>query len=382
MIESLGRELEQFDFEFLLRQALDRVPPDIDKREGSIIFDALAPACYLLAEKYMRLRYFYQDVFVQSATDRFLDLRVAEQNLTRRLATKAISLGYFTNSDGKPFGGNLAGMQFASIGAENSIRFTVTESHDLSGHWRLECNEVGTIGNSYIGDLLPIDHVNGLGTAKLIASTTPGQDIETDASLRARYFEAIDSRAFGGNVTQYRQEVMGIQGVGAVQIYPVWDGGGTVKVVVLGASFDPASTDFISQIQSYLDPAPNSGEGLGLAPVGHRVTVDTATVRTINISVGMNLVPGITANQMTAPIRQVLEDYFLSLRRNWDRADDLGRHSLTAFRSQIMATLLSINEITNVSVVILNNIDNDVQLTQTGQLQEIPILGEVTVNVN
>ena len=36
----IGDYLEQYTFEYLMEQSLSRVPDTIDKREGSIIYDA------------------------------------------------------------------------------------------------------------------------------------------------------------------------------------------------------------------------------------------------------------------------------------------------------------------------------------------------------
>ena len=381
-MRNLGSDLEQFDFQFLIRRALQKVPPGIDIREGSIIFDALAPACYELAEMYMQLRLYYQATFIQTAFDQYLDLIVAEQNLTRRQATPAVNLAYFENTDAEPFQGDLIGTVFATIGAENSIRYTVTDPHELgAGHYRLTCVEPGTIGNNYQGELIPISHINALGSVTMISNLIPGQNREDDESLRARFFEAINNRAFGGNVVQYRQEVMGIDGVSAVQIYPVWNGGGTVKVVILVGNFTVAPNDFINDVQIMLDPN-TEGLGLGIAPIGHRVTVSTATERPVNVTVDVDLAVGITPSQMTTPINEAIEGYFDTVRRMWDRSNDLNEYNLSVFRSQLMVALLNIGGIINVSRVLIDDVDADLMLTQTGQLQELPIVGGVIINVN
>ena len=51
----IGRYSDQMTFEFILDRMLDRVPDTVDKREGSIIYDALAPAAAELAKTYMEL---------------------------------------------------------------------------------------------------------------------------------------------------------------------------------------------------------------------------------------------------------------------------------------------------------------------------------------
>ena len=58
--------LHKYTYDYLLNQALSRVPDTIDKREGSIIYDALAPACYELAGFYLELDAAYENVFIDS----------------------------------------------------------------------------------------------------------------------------------------------------------------------------------------------------------------------------------------------------------------------------------------------------------------------------
>ena len=39
----IGDNLEQYTYEYLMQLALSYVPDDRDKRQGSVIYDALAP---------------------------------------------------------------------------------------------------------------------------------------------------------------------------------------------------------------------------------------------------------------------------------------------------------------------------------------------------
>lgn len=95
--------------------------------------------------------------------------------------------------------------------------------------------------------------------------------------------------AFGGNVAQYRQWAKEIAGIGGVQVYPVWAGGGTVKLSIIDTDYNPASTEFCQTILEMFDPE-NSGVentrglGLGIAPIDHKMTISTPLPRTINVS--------------------------------------------------------------------------------------------------
>ena len=43
------------DFEYWLNLMLDNVPDDIDQREGSVIYDAVAPAAMVMAQQSLSL---------------------------------------------------------------------------------------------------------------------------------------------------------------------------------------------------------------------------------------------------------------------------------------------------------------------------------------
>lgn len=379
----IGDYLEQYSFEYLMEAALDRIPNTIDKREGSIIYDTLAPACYELSEYYMRLRRILQDTFAETASEQYLDLRVAEQGITRFQSTQAIKKGEFSNSSGAPLNIEI-GSRFSTISDTQPINYTVlapyqVEGVNVPGSYQLMCEEFGTIGNSYVGNIIPIDYVQGLSEALMTDLIIPARDIETDDDLRSRYFLSLTEKPFGGNIAQYDEVLKNIEGVGEVQIYPVWDGGGTVKCSVIDASFNPITTDFINVVQNEIDPTPQ-GTGLGLAPIGHVVTIVTPEELTINIETNILLMAGYTKVQVEQPIKDALEEYMLSLRRQWGIPNDFNEHILGVYISRINAAILNVAGIANVTDTTINGLPQDLTLIQTAALQELPILGQVILN--
>ena len=102
----------------------------------------------------------------------------------------------------------------------------------VPGTYKLICEEVGTVGNGYVGALIPITYIQNLKSATMTDLIIPARDIETDEELRTRYFLTINEKPFGGNLAQYDEELKAIDGVGEVQIYPVWNGGEQLNVVL------------------------------------------------------------------------------------------------------------------------------------------------------
>lgn len=79
----------------------------------------------------------------------------------------------------------------------------------------------------------------------------------------------MKSQAFGGNVADYKEKVNLVAGVGGCKVYRAseWNGGGSVKIVVINSEFKRPSDELIESLQSMIDPETNHGEGLGIAPI-------------------------------------------------------------------------------------------------------------------
>ena len=384
----IGDYLEQYTFEYLMEQALSRVPDTIDKREGSIIYDALAPACYELSEYYMNLRKILIDTYASTAHGEYLDLRAAEQGISRFQATYAVKKGEFTTTSDNPAIIPI-GSRFSSISDYMPINYVVTEVYknefgeSVPGAYLLRCEELGSKGNSYSGNIIPIDNIPNLKTAILTDLIIPAQDIEDDEDLRIRYFDKVNEKAFGGNIAQYDEELKAIDGVGEVQIYPVWNGGGTVKCSIIDAEYNAVSEDFINTIQNMIDPENAQGvqgTGLGIAPIGHKVTITTPTEKVIKVEADVVLINGFTLVQIKPLIESAINEYLLDLRKQWGIGDELNNYSLAVYLSRISAAILSVTGVANVTNVKLNDDTQDIILTQNSSLQELPILGEVIIN--
>ena len=220
---------ENMTFENIMDRCLSRVAASIDKREGSVVYDAIAPAAAELAIMYIELAYLLDRAFPDTEEGDDLTLKCQERSVFRTPATAAVRKGYFEDGDGEamdvPIGSRYSG---------DALNYVVTEKI-ATGQFKLLCETAGAAGNQYQGNLFPIDYVEGLGAARLADILINGEDEESDADLLARYKESLESQAYGGNIADYRTKVELLQGVGAVKVFPVWNGGGTVGRPV----FDP-----------------------------------------------------------------------------------------------------------------------------------------------
>ena len=124
-----------------------------------------------------------------------------------------------------------------------------------------------------------------------------------------------------------------------------------------------------------------TGTGIGLAPIGHKVTIVTPQEVTINISAKVTPHAGYAVGQLQTSITQALAEYIQSLKQSWADETDQFTYVCDVFVSRVMATIIGVPGVSNVSDVKLNGSAADILLTQNSQIQQLPKLGEVNLNV-
>lgn len=81
---------EEITFEVIMERMLNRIPDKFDKREGSIIWNALAPAAIELQLMYIEFDNILMESFADTASYEFLERRAAERGLHPYQSTNAI----------------------------------------------------------------------------------------------------------------------------------------------------------------------------------------------------------------------------------------------------------------------------------------------------
>lgn len=339
-------------YEEILERMLGGVPDDVDKREGSIIYDALAPCAAELAQMYVELEQALNESFADTASREFLVRRAAERGLAPYPATKAVLSARFVGAD-VPIGSRF------SLGGLN---YAVTAQDVVT------CETAGAEGNKHFGRMLPIDYIEGLESAEITALLIPAEDDEDTEAFRRRYLDGLNSAAFGGNVTDYKEKVNALDGVGGVKVYPVWNGGGTVKLVIIDSDFRAPSAELIAAVQQTIDPT-QDGQGIGIAPIGHTVTVAGALNRAIDIAADITWQDGWSFADAKPYIEAAVDGYFAELAAAW--ADSL---ALIVRISQIETRILGCEGVLDIADMTLNGQAKNLQLGA----DEIPKRGEIS----
>lgn len=373
-------EFQNKDYDYFLRKMLDAVPDNIDKREGSIIYDALAPAALVMGQQSLDMANVIKETYIKTASGEFLDYRAIEHGTSRYPATQTEAKAKVLNDKKEPLDNVQIGDKFASIG-DSPIFYAVTKINaDLT--IELTAETAGSSANSYIGQILPVTPNDLLSWAEITEITAPARDVESDDHLKARLLSSQSWIAYGGNVADYLDMTSKIDEVGAAQIYPTWNGGGTVKVVILNNDLMPASASLVQKVKNTLDPEDKQAEGYGLAPIDHAVTVTAPEELIVNVDISVKLDDTKVTRYVKDSITKAVEGYFQSLRKDWaDINQKLGRgYQETIYRSKILSQVMLTEGVVNAKLPSLNGRDADIDLVFTNSKSQLPVVGTVTIN--
>lgn len=350
-------------YEALMERKLDMVDDKRDKRQGSLIYDALAPNAAETAAFYAELDMLEDRTFADTAVGDDLTRRAAERGVVRKAAVKATFYGRFLDDAGDVY--------FVKAGSRFFLEdfYYVVRSREMDGRYILECETAGACGNDYLGNLIPMEQMPGLAEAYLEEIRTEGEDEEGDEELRKRYFASFDGEAFGGNIADYKRKISAMQNVGGVKVYPVWKGGGTVKVVIIDQGWGAPGQTEREELQNIIDPD-SRGEGYGIAPIGHKVTVAGVAEKTCNIALSLTLADGAVQETVLQDMRRSFETYFEDLRKNWADSE-----FLTVRISYLEARAIEVQGVLDVTGCSINGSAGNLVLGA----DEVPVLGEIGV---
>lgn len=371
MMANLPLYLENQTEEQIMQRMLARVPSDLDKSEGSFIWDAVAPAAFMLSEAAVWAQQVLARGFAQTAYGEYLDLRCAEHGVVRREAATAAGNVTFTGTPGKLVPkGIVVATPADEISREVSIEFVsvadIVIDENGVGKVGVRAVTAGKNGNVPAGTITVMtSSVSGVTAVVNETETKGGADIESDESLLERFYAKVRSPGTSGNKAQYAQWAYEQPGVGGVRVRPLWKGPGTVGIYLLDSDKRAAGHEVVEAVQKFIDPTQN-GQGQGAAPAGPVVTVMAAEEVPINISVKLTLASSSTLGAAKAMIEKGARDYLKTIAF----ADPLVRYT------RIAAVLLDLSAIIDYTELTVNGVNNTNLQISPGQ---VAVLGTVRV---
>lgn len=336
---------EDMTYENLLNAMLRRVPDDIDKREGSIVYDALGPAAYTQAEQYFLMSNYLDLVLPDKSVGEFQDRFLVAFNLFRKPATKAIRKVETTGP-----------IELESRWELEDTTYKITERVSET-EYKAECEQAGTIGNIYFGKMAPISYIVGIEVV-LSDILLEGTNEESDEALRERFLIKVRKPSTSGNVYDYYNWAMACKGVGAAKIFPLAFGPGTVKVVVADEDKTAATPALLKTVRDYIEE---------MRPIGATVTVASAEELPVNVMGRVKLKNGLNLGEAQASFRMAFDTF---LRDNAFDIDYVGY-------ARVGNILLETAGVEDYAGLTINGFDHNIELTD----EQIAVIGTVTLEV-
>lgn len=292
--------------EVIKARILKEVRNDIDVSEGSFINDTISPTAIELANTYKLLDKVINLVFAQTCLKEeggteFLERRAYEHGVIRKDGVKATTKVRFTGTNGVviPKG--------SLVATKSGLIYYTIESGEIVGGYvdiPVEAKEVGIKYNVPANTITetPVQ-ITGVTSVTNPQPVINGLDVETDEDLLIRLLDKVRLPATSGNKYHYELWAKEVEGVGGVRVVPLWNGNGTVKVIIINSNKEPADENLIEDVYRYIETQ---------RPIGANVTVVSAKGVPIDISVKLI----IDRNYSLYNIKSDIEERIINYLRN------------------------------------------------------------------
>lgn len=263
--------------------------------EGGFAWDTLSANAKEFEKAYAEMALIIEASFPQTSWGDWLTKKAEEHGIIRQEATNSSVILTVTGQAGTTV---QEGSLFSTNDGKN---FITTESKKIEDGGtvdiKAQSQDVGTSSNVDAETITKIPvSIYGVSAVTNKAAAYDGFDEETDAELLERLLFKVQQPATSGNPYHYVQWATEVTGVGGVKVVRLWNGNGTVKVIITDANNNIASEDLIQKVQSHIEEQ---------APIGATVTV--VSLEPVKIDIKLKVTSGM-AN--TEGIKNAVNNYF------------------------------------------------------------------------
>ena len=344
--------------ESIKNEILEKLSGTVETREGSYVNTLVSPAAYQMWLAYQLVPYYLQMAFPDETSGEFIDSRAADFGLARTEGQKAeVTIRfeglYADKSVSVPAG--------TRVYTEDGLCFITTEDAAWSNGTGTAAAQAEANGIAYNVSAGSIT-VMGRNVAGIVSVTNPeaaygGTDEETDAALLARYKEYLQRPITSGNKNHYIAWAKEVSGVSYAACVPLWNGAGTVKVIIGGPDMAPVDETIVTETAAHIEEE---------RPIGAEVTVVSASAKIINVTAKVTLSGEATAETVKAQLEKALSEMFAGYTFGAEK---------TVRYSRCLNLLLGCDGVEDYSALTVNGGKVNIALG----IEETPTVGTVTV---
>lgn len=332
--------------------------------EGTFAFDTLAANAKEFEKAYVEMDLMMEAAFPQTSWGSYLDYLADElAGLSRRSATAATVTLTISGTAGSQIP---KGSAFSTGSLTFTTNAVATVGSDGTIDVKATASATGAGGNVAAGTIVKIPvPIYGISKVTNQEAASGGYEEESDDALRERLLFAVRQPATSGNAYHYIEWSTAVSGVGAVKVLPLWNGNGTVKVIVVDANKDSPGDELLQQVRDAI---------AAQAPIGATVTVEAPTLTTVDVSLQVTSGAGNADAIKTALTKYFKGSVFSSDYTNLATMTD----SVTISYAQIGRIILDNSDSTGIKDYSTLTINGGTENIVVGA-DHLPVVGTVTL---
>lgn len=321
--------------------------------EGGFVWDTLSANSKEFEKAYAEMALIIEASFPQTSWGDWLTKKAEEHGIIRQEATNSSVILTITGQAG------VAVSEGALFSTNDGKNFITVETKKIESTGtvdiKAQSQDVGTSCNVDAETIIKIPmSIYGVSSVINKSAAYDGFDEETDEELLERLLFKVRQPATSGNKNHYVIWATNVEGVGGVKVLPLWNGNGTVKVIITDAKNEIASEDLIAKVQNYIDEQ---------RPIGATVTV--VSPKPLNIDISLKVTKG---SGNPNEIKNVVNDFFktTAFEREYVSYAQVGKVILEK------ATTTGVQDYSNLT---LNNKTENIALTD----EQLPTVRQVNL---
>lgn len=326
-----------------------------DTREGSYTDLLLSEAAYQYYKAWAMYKVALAAAVPSEASGPYLDGFAAVYGMARSAAATAHVDLLFTGENGTPIPAGTVVLTAGGLRYATDLAGAILEGSVLIPATAEGAGEVYNVAAGTITRFLVT--APGVTAVTNPAAAEGGADAESDAAFYRRIHTRLSQPVASGNIYYYQQLALEISGVGQAKTLPLWDGPGTVKVVVASEDKQPLDGSVVAQVQQHMDDQ---------RVIGADVTVVSAQALEISVTATCTLDGGVLPEAVETEFSQRLEEMFSAL--------EFGTAEAIRY-NQVALRLLSCDGVVDYADLKLNGAAGNVSKTA----EQVPVLGTVSI---
>ncbi len=345
----------------ILDEMLDEFGQDVDTGEASLAFNTCDKIAEKLEETYGDMDAINRNMSPDTMDlDHLIQYGELQRGVSYNYATAPVVKGEFQQEIE-------IGQQFIC----NDFTYTVSELIDGFAY-KLTCDTEGVEANTNTGELVPADYVDDYKGGKITEILRSGMNDEDEEVYREKVIETFYSKAFGGNIADYREKVDELDGVGGCKPKRRDRTSSWIYITIIGSDFGVPSQEIVKRVQDAVDPEQSHGEGDGIANICHNVLIQAVEAVPVSVSVKVVWDSGYSTDTSKSKIEAAIQEYLSTIRKSWESSKMNNQYIRI---SQVEARILSVEGVIDVIETKLNDKEENVTLAYT----QIPTFGGVAI---